>query len=213
MSVRDGRPSARGHASESGVVRRRTSPRSVPFADFPFFIELKNGRMPFPSYAFGRERPFGESAGFPAGLFSRPSLSRGRRQSDRSRDIERNFAAAGLSGTSSADALFIRTTEKCSRNRSGRKDISIRIIRIRVRAKSYTSTDDCLPVGFPVVRTFDRTANTGENIRWLQSRAIEIDLYCCNTYMIFRFSVVLVFTWLRKSDFFSLKSRPPLRSP
>gem|GEM_PF-1805500 len=33
-------------------------------------------------------------------------------------------------------------------------------------------------------------------------RAIEIDLYCCNTYMIFRFSVVLVFTWLRKSDFF-----------
>ena len=79
MSVRDGRPSARGHASESGVVRRRTSPRSVPVADFPFFIELKNGRMPFPSYAFGRERPFGESAGFPAGLFSRslPCLGAG----------------------------------------------------------------------------------------------------------------------------------------
>lgn len=35
--------------------------------------------MSFPSYAFGRERPFGESAGFPAGLFSRslPCLGAG----------------------------------------------------------------------------------------------------------------------------------------
>lgn len=33
-------------------------------------------------------------------------------------------------------------------------------------------------------------------------RAIEIDLYCCKTYMIFRFSVALVSPRIRKSDFF-----------
>ena len=44
-------------------------------------------------------------------------------------------------------------------------------------------------------------------------RAIEIDLYCCNTYMIFRFSVVLVFTWLRKSDFFFFKKQASASEP
>ena len=76
-------------------------------------------------------------------LFSKPSLSGA---GGNPIDLE---TLNGLRGDGtfrgSPDALFIRTTEKCSRNRSGRKDIKIRIIRIRVRAKSYTSTDDCLP--------------------------------------------------------------------
>lgn len=166
MSVRDGRPSARGHASESGVVRRRTSPRSVPFADFPFFIELKNGHMPFPSYAFGRERPFGESAGFPAGLFSRslPCLGAGGNPIDLEtlNGTSRRRDFPGLPPPMPFSSGRRRNVPETD---PARKDIKIRIIRIRVRAKSYTSTDDCLPVGFPVVRTFDRTANTGENIR------------------------------------------------
>ena len=166
MSVRDGRPSARGHASESGVVRRRTSPRSVPFADFPFFIELKNGRMPFPSYAFGRERPFGESAGFPAGLFSRslPCLGAGGNPID----------LETLNGTSRRrDFPGLPPPMPFS---SGRRrnvpetDPAAKILRFGLFASGLgqnlilRQTTACL-AGFPDARAFDRTTNTGENIR------------------------------------------------